>query len=300
MFQPKRHAWLAVLVLTAGAAMSSSVKAQSETSTGKPFLVGATELKKELERSAPKLTIIDVRTQDAFAEAHIPGARWIDTNPWREKSLTETGLTDSDFWQQELGKLGLQNGSAVVVVGDSLPEVARVSWLLRFVGQSDVRLLDGGMKHWTLAKLPVTSESTTFETTTPDIKLQLDLLAEIDDVSPAANQKNHGVVLDNRSSAEFTGSRGVGTRVGHIPGAKHIEWSRFVDTSGKFLSATEIQSVLKNDGIDINQPIIVHCQTGGRSSVAVVALEIAGAKQVKNYYRGWSEYAGALTAPVEK
>ncbi len=263
------------------------------------LLVSPATLHAALEQAAAPV-VIDARTKDAFDAGHIPGARWIDANAWREMTFTPTGLTDHSFWSKQLGAVGLTTQSSIVVVGDSLPEAARAWWLLGYLGMPKVGLLDGGHAAWSEAGYETSTDTQPVITSQPEIEFQSQRLAGLETIQKAIQQKAQYAILDNRSQAEFSGTRGVGTRTGHIPGATHFEWNRFVDKSGRFLPVNEIKSLLKDAGVDLSQPIVAHCQTGGRSSVAVLALELAGATQVTNYYRGWSEYSGVLTAPVEK
>lgn len=273
---------------------------ESLASAAQRLICDPQSLKQSLDQpSAP--IVLDVRTQDAYSSGHIPGARWIDANLWRDTTTTQTGLTNHEFWSAQLGAAGLTLDSNVVVVGDSLPEASRAWWLLGYLGLKNVAVLDGGHAAWIGAGYELSTELPKIMPTQIKIDFQSQRLAGIEAVTASAdNKKLNCTILDNRSEPEFTGARGVGTRTGHIPGATHFEWTKFTDKSGKLLAADEIKALLKSEGIDLSQPIVAHCQTGGRSSVAVLALEMAGADKVKNYYRGWSEYSGVLTAPVEK
>ena len=264
------------------------------------LLTSAEQLAKNIDRATPDLVILDVRTQDEYAAKHIPGARWVDTNAWRSKTFEATGLTDQAYWTDELGKLGLTNKQTIVIAGSGLPEAARYWWLLRYLGLPNAQLLDGGYAAWTSAQLPQTSEQTAITATQPKVEFQTSMLASLDDVMPQGIDRSGCKIVDTRSEAEFTGSRGVGTRTGHIPNAVHLEWQEFVGPDGKFLSAAAIEKKMAAAKLSLEDPLVAHCQTGGRSSVAVFAMELVGAKHVKNYYRGWSEYSEALTAPVEK
>ena len=287
-----RLLWVA-FALTAGSTASSAAAAAPQ------LLYDPTTLKSALNDSEPPV-VVDVRPQAAYDAGHVPSARWVDTNLWRDTTLTPTGLSDRQFWEQQLAELGLTRHSKVVVVGDALPEAARVWWLLRYLGLPQTGVLDGGHAAWGDAGYPLSRERVEFAASQPQIELQEEMLAELASVQPAVGGPAECTILDNRSQAEYSGTRGVGTRTGHIPGARHVEWNRFVGPQGKLLPADEIRSVLAEERIDVSSPIVAHCQTGGRSSVAVLALEVAGVRDVKNYYRGWSEYASALTAPVEK
>jgi thiosulfate/3-mercaptopyruvate sulfurtransferase len=56
-----------------------------------------------------------------------------------------------------LGQAGVSSGDPVVAYGDkfSSGEATFVVWLLRYLGQEDVRALDGGLEDWIQASLPL-------------------------------------------------------------------------------------------------------------------------------------------------
>ncbi len=272
--------------------------AKSETAA---ILMTAELLSKSIEQ--PNLVVLDIRDEEPFAKEHIAGARRIDTNAWRAKTHEPNGLNEKEFWSEELGKLGLTQEQTIVIIGGPIPESARMWWLLRYLGLKNVQLLDGGHKAWVAAGLPVVSnadDSSAIQVTEPVIEFQENLIARLDDVSPDSLADSNCKIIDNRSDGEYTGTRGIGARTGHIPDAIHLEWQKFVDEDGKFLPAESIRKTLAEAQIELDQPLITHCQSGGRSSVAALALELAGAKSVKNFYGGWSVYGDAVTLPVEK
>jgi thiosulfate/3-mercaptopyruvate sulfurtransferase len=53
-------------------------------------------------------------------------------------------------------------------------------------------------------------------------------------------------------------------------------------------------------GIAIDRPTATYCQSGGRAAVMAYGLELMGAKDVRNYYRSWSEWGNADDTPVVK
>jgi 3-mercaptopyruvate sulfurtransferase SseA len=56
-----------------------------------------------------------------------------------------------------LGQAGISSGDPVVAYGDNFSsgEATFVVWLLRYLGQEDVRALDGGLEDWLQASLPL-------------------------------------------------------------------------------------------------------------------------------------------------
>ncbi len=279
--------------------------AQAESAA---ILISAEQLAESLTAAEPDIVLLDTREQDQFGQARIAGARWVDTNAWRTKTFEPNGLNERVFWSEELGKLAISKEKKIVVIGGTLPEAARLWWLLRYFGMNNVLLLDGGHSAWQAAGLPIENgASTTADSNPPEgtssaseIDFQEELLATIQDLSPESLELSKSKIIDNRSIGEYTGTRGIGARTGHIPEAFHLEWQKFIGEDGKFLPPESIKKILEEVQVDLNQPLVTHCQSGGRSSVAAFALTLAGAKQVKNFYGGWAEYGNAVTLPVEK
>ncbi len=265
-----------------------------------PILIGSENLSEQIADSQSPPDIVDVRPRDAFLAGHIPGARWADASRWKARSSEEQGLTDKSYWAEQLGNLGLSPERTIVVVGDSVPNAARVWWLLRYAGMARVQLLDGGYSGWRAARLPLTTRAESVEPTQPEITFRTERLAQLTDVLPATSGQASCQILDNRSTEEYTGTRRTAGRSGHIPGASHLEWTRFLGSDGRFLDAVAIKQLLTEEGLLLDAPIATHCQSGARSSVVVFALELAEVPKVKNYYRGWAEYSAAANAPVER
>jgi thiosulfate/3-mercaptopyruvate sulfurtransferase len=270
---------------------SGDPKSDSGTDS-KQLLIAAEQLAENLER----FFVVDCRNRQAFEEGHIDGSRWLDANQWKNSSLADGGLFDQELWNEQVQNLGIDNTKPTVVIGDSITTTARIWWLLSYFGLRDVRLVDGDFAAWKGSGLPTTNESTAVEPSDFTVEFQKAKLATIEEVTLVANGDANSRILDNRSAREFTG--GPDSEGGHIPDAVHLEWTDFLDEDGRFLPPEKIQSLLKERNLEVEDSIVAHCRTGARCSVAVFALELAGGKDIKNYYRGWSEYAVQKNLPV--
>jgi thiosulfate/3-mercaptopyruvate sulfurtransferase len=71
-----------------------------------------------------------------------------------------------------------------------------------------------------------------------------------------------------------------------------------VDEDGRFLDGGALRAKLSALGVKPGQPVITHCQGGGRASVDAFALERLG-HPARNYYLGWSDWGNAADTPVE-
>ena len=258
------------------------------------LVVSVEQLQDRLESDPPR--IIDVRPADQYDTGHIPGAAVIDLADWKSASLSPDGLDSAVHWSERIGSLGITTDSEVVVYGQSPTNAARAWWILKYVGVEQVAMLDGGWTAWLESSaatddMPPVIASVEF---TP--RFQSDRLARIQQL---ASEESNSTIIDTRSDGEFNGTDGPGERRGHIPGAVQIEWSEFMTEDGRFRTSAEIQAMLVERGVEPGSQQVVHCQTGGRASVAALALELAGFGPTQNYYCGWSEWSANEDAPIE-
>src|SRR5690606_30969589 len=81
---------------------------------------------------------------------------------------------------------------------------------------------------------------------------------------------------------------------GHITGARHLEWTRLLDPREHYrLRSTEaIRQLLIEAGLDIDRPIVTHCQTHHRSGLTFLAGRQLGL-DIKAYPGSWSEWGNS-------
>ena len=249
-----------------------------------------------------RLVVLDVRPAKDYAAGHVPGAVNRPHADFEGLAKPAGGFDDPAPWSRLIGSLGIDADSTVVVYDAAdQKDAARVWWLLRYWGVGDVRLLDGGWPAWTAAKLPVSAEPVApaakpFEAVaTPAARLTADEVAK----RSAAGRLT---VLDVRSPNEFCGADVRSKAGGHIPGAVNLDWVNVLDAGNgkRFKPGPELRKLLTSAGVYRGGPLAVHCQSGGRASVMVFALELMGRPDAANYYRGWSEWGNDPARPVEK
>ncbi|TWU07376.1 putative thiosulfate sulfurtransferase [Symmachiella macrocystis] len=275
--------------------MPGAAGADEAAKTEKTKLLLSAREVEELVDAADQSAVIllDIQERDAFSKAHLPGARWIDVASWKAAAMANSGdgLTNQQRWSELGSELGLARDGRIVVYGGALPNAARVWWLLKYLGCQHVSLMDGGIDVWRKQKLPITDEPAEFKTTKFQPAFQKQRLARIDHVKQAV-QDGSLFVFDTRSKSEFA--------AGRVPGAAHLEWVRLLTDDGTFKSAAELRRMFQALNLGPQHTAVTYCRSGGRASVEAFALELAGYKNVQNYFCSWQEYSSDEDAPVEK
>lgn len=180
------------------------------------MLTEPNHLEKNLKQ--PGLRILDTRTQTYYTKGHLPEAIRVDVKSWQDLGK-KSGFRDAKAWGEKVGQLGIACDTPVVVYGSSLPNTARVWWLLKYLGISNVAILDGGWDAWNKENRPVDTGTPKIAAVKFEPKFQADRLEEIDSLKKSV-QAGKVTVVDTRSTEEFTGKKVQGKRGGHIPGAK--------------------------------------------------------------------------------
>lgn len=248
--------------------------------------------------TAKEYVILDARPAQQYEQGHVPAARWVDHATWAKDFA---GGTDNAGWSKKIGHLGITADSKVVVYDDSLTkDAARIWWILHYWGVKDVRVLNGGWAGWKSGKHPVETKRVS-----PPAPAQFEAKADSKRLATKKQLLNSlkdktVQVVDARSEGEFCGTEKMANKkAGAIPGAKQLEWSDLIDKkSQRFKSPADLKKIFQDSGIDLNRPTATHCQAGGRAAVMAFGLELMGAKDVSNYYYGWSEWGNADDTPV--
>jgi thiosulfate/3-mercaptopyruvate sulfurtransferase len=106
---------------------------------------------------AAQFVVLDARPKKAFTVNRIPGACWVDEAEWAK--VFGSGA-DAEDWSGRIGSLGIDRDSKVVVYdGSCFTHAARIWWILRYWGVTDVRLLNGGWQGWKKAGLPLEQDN---------------------------------------------------------------------------------------------------------------------------------------------
>ncbi|MFT4212252.1 MAG: sulfurtransferase [Microbacterium sp.] len=236
-----------------------------------------------------------------FEAGHIPGAVYVDL----DHELAEHGepadgrhpLPPVDTLQTAARRWGIDPGDTVVVY-DDLKNLssARAWWLLRYAGLEDVRILDGSLRAWTGAGLPVETGAGT-----PPAPGHVELaygalpVLPLDDVAAFAEAD---LLLDARAAERYRGDvEPIDPRAGHVPGAVSAPTTENVDAAGRFLDPAALRERFAALGARDDAPVGVYCGSGVTAAHQAVALTLAG-YEARVFPGSWSQWSNHPELPV--
>ena len=245
------------------------------------------------------LLIVDVGTAARFAQAHLPGASLV-TPPELVSGIPPASgrLPDDQGLATLAQRLALTPETLVVAYDDEGGGWAgRLLWTLEVLGHSNWKYLDGGIHAWHAEGLPLTevpSDRAKGETL-PQLQLDLSPVAEANDVE--ATIAGPGQIWDARSFEEYSGSSVHAARGGHVPGARHLDWLDLLDRDRALRLREDVADVISSAGLDLEAPIITHCQSHHRSGLTWLVGRLLGL-DIRAYHGSWSEWGNDPTRTV--
>lgn len=265
-------------------------------------LVDAEYLKSNRENS--NLVVIDARggmlEEGALMYDKATVVDWTDISLLGEFGGEELGkLLSKENYQQIFSKLGIKEGSEVLVYGFTMPDQGfgdegRILYTFNYTGFNNVKIIDGGFKQ---------VESLGFNKKYNPSEDRID----VSDVVRVEGENNSNAIftdelltlvgnpnvqiIDTRLEVEYNGRVIYGeNKAGHIPTAISIPFNSLVDKDGFIKSREELEKYFEEKGLDKNKLQITYCTTGVRASYVAVILTELGYK-VRNYEPSFARYA---------
>ncbi len=180
--------------------------------------------------------------------------------------LNGTNVRSEAELAKMLGDAGISRDDPVVIYGECMPcgggpaPATFVYWIMRSLGQENVRVLDGTVKDWALAGKPTATETAIMPAKTYTPQINPNLSADYDYVMSGSAK-----IVDARTMQEFG--------AGSIPGAINIPYESVLINS-KIRDETKLDRVFAF--LDKNQPVVVYTNTGLKGSVVWFALTLQG------------------------
>lgn len=239
----------------------------------------------------------------AYQAGHIPGAVYADLDNDLAAPISETSgrhpLPDAPSCAGTFGKLGIGDDNMVVVYDDRSGAIAaRAWWMLRWLGHTQVAILDGGFAAWAGAGLALQSGDVVASRRILTAIPQDGWIIETDEILPslAAGMR----LLDARAEDRFQGlQEPIDSVAGHVPGAVSLPFQRCLVASGHFKPVTELSQILGEAlGNDFESPWGVMCGSGVTACHLAVAAKLVGLADPRLYVGSWSEWLRDPSRPV--
>lgn len=255
---------------------------------------------------SPRLKILDgtfvlpgseINPAHEFSGAHITGAQFFDIEAISDKNADLPHmLPPAPQFEEAVSAMGINNDDFIVAYGQSglIMGPARVWWMFRYFGHSNICVLDGGLPAWTQAGYPISCKKekritpSSFKATE-----HKELLCIQEQIKQASSNKS-AYILDARPAPRFnaeTPEPRPDTRSGHIENSYNIPATTLIDTqTGRMKPMGELKAILAPylDAEDGN--IITTCGSGITACVIALALFNCGNKNACVYDGSWAEW----------
>ena len=259
----------------------------------------------------PDLRILDAtwfmpnEARDAKAEyetAHIPGARFFDIDDISDqRSELPHMMPPTEKFIQRMRAMGVGDGHQVVVYDSKgIFSAARVWWMFRLMGKTDVAVLDGGLPKWQAEGHPVDDLPAVVRDRHMTTNRQDQMVKDVTQVASASKLADY-VIVDARAPERFRGEVAEpreGLRSGHIPNSRNVFFRDLLTAEGTMKSPEETRVIFETAGVDLTEPAILSCGSGVTAAILALAMERLGKTDHAVYDGSWSEWGTFHDLPI--
>jgi molybdopterin synthase sulfurtransferase len=277
-------------------------------------------------RATWRLFHVNFGVPEEYAENHIPGALFLDTN--RLEDPADWNRRSPEELEDALRALGITHDTTVILYGRDTEGDANEKWpgrragqiaatraalILHYAGVDDIRILDGGYDWWVRAGNPLETElrePTPVERFGIHIPLRPDTIVDIDEAKQMIADPAGAALVSVRSWREHIGAVSgynyigpAGRISGDVWGncgtdAYHMQHYRNVDNTMR--AYPEITANWLEAGITPDKWVAFYCGTGWRASETWFYALLQGWQRIAVYDGGWFEWSqDPVNNPIE-
>lgn len=249
---------------------------------------------------AENLIVLDGTINKVFdvSNEQIPNTRFFDIkNKFSDTTapFPSTFPSESQFTKEAQG-LGINKDSAIVVYDDKgIYSSARVWWLFKAMGHTNIAVLNGGFPEWKKSGYP-TEPMEIYQGRRGNFveHLQPERMKFFDDVKTASEHKSH-TIIDARSQERFLSlvdEPRKGLRRGNIPNSINLPFKDLMN--GNKLKETEDLLLIFNTLVKKADPIIFSCGSGITACILALGAEISRYENLSVYDGSWTEWGSLV------
>ncbi len=229
-----------------------------------------------------------------YAAAHIPGARYFDIDEISDhRSDLPHTVPPIDKFMSRMRAMGVGDGHQIVVYdGAGLFSAARVWWMFRLMGKTDIAVLDGGFPKWQAEGRPIEDMPPIIKDRHMTVQRQAHMIKDVTQVA-AASKLGDYEIIDARAPERFRGEveePRPGLRSGHIPNSKNLPFAELLNSDGTMKDLPALKAAFDAAGVDMSKPAITSCGSGVTAAILNLAMERLGKSDHAIYDGSWSEW----------
>ena len=241
----------------------------------------------------------------AFAEAHLPSALRAeldsDLSDLSKRDLGRHPLPDADEFSATLSRWGWHPARAVVAYDDAggALAAARLWWMLRLVGATNVAVLDGGIQAWHALDLPLGNEVAAPATSSVDVRFDASQMVGYEELASGV-AAGALLLVDARAAARYRGEvEPLDRAAGHVPGALNRPYADNLDVHGRFKAPALLRAEFGGLIGDVDPRRVVHmCGSGVTACHNLLAMEHAGLAGSRVFAPSWSGWSSDPSRPI--
>jgi len=232
-----------------------------------------------------------------FERGHIPGASYVDLNRDLSVSPDHRGrhpMPEREEFARRVRSWGVNKESMVVCYDqDTGAFAARLWWMLRWLGHSEVYLLDGGRAAWERAGFDLSTDTVLPEEGNFVMRPPLTRMCDASELPDSSR-----VLLDARDERRFKGIEDpIDSVAGHIPGAVCATFTGNL-ASGRFLAPEALRQ--RFEALGVAGDTVCYCGSGVTATHNILALLEAGFDEPALYPDSWSGWITDPTRPIAR
>jgi len=219
--------------------------------------------------------VVDASSGDGYAKSHIKNAIHI---PSKDLLDSSGNIKSDEELSRLLGEAGLSREDSVVVYGstESSGEAELAFLVLKYLGQEDVRLLDGSLEDWKAAGLPVEAQETVILAVEYNPSVRPGVIAEYDYVKSGQAQ-----IVDVRPFVDFG--------KGRIPGSIALDPANVIK-GDKIKNGDDLNTVFSR--LDKDMPVVVYSDDYNRSALVAYSLQLMDYEATVYSWGDWQAHEG--------